>query len=254
MGFLLLFLGFIALIFMFSGGCGIKKPPKPPPYPEFQVKRIGDLVYVITADENVVVEGFEKGRGFWFTRREEKFCFKVSHRRGKTVLRCVGASPRGRPRVQVDLREDRVLIRAKGFGLYRIYPVGETLIPVQVAEFRDTLILKRERRTRRFGITGVLRNAETEPVLVEVPPLEPPAPEPPEDLSYTVRGNRIILFWRGGEGLRYLVYRNGSLVTREPIRANVFVDRLPTSETVYEVVAINRFGKRSEPAVILYRP
>ncbi|MDQ7038468.1 MAG: hypothetical protein Q9N26_04640 [Aquificota bacterium] len=239
---------------MFLESCGVKKPPKPPPYPEFQVKRIGDLVYVIPKGREVVVKGFVKGEGFWYRKEEGRFCFKVSHRRGRSVLSCVEGKVTGKPEVEVRVLEDRVVIRARGFEGYRVYPVMDELIPIEVARFRNETTLRREHTLRRYGITGVVRGAETEPVIVEVPPLEPPVPDPPEDLSYTVRGNRIVIFWRWEEGVSYLVYRGDKLLTEKPIKTNVFVDDLPPRVTVYRVVAVNRFGKRSRPAVIVYRP
>ncbi len=254
MGFLCLILVFMFLSLMFSGGCGIKKPPKPPPYPEFQVKRIGDLVYVITSDREVVVEGFVKGEGFWYRREAGKFCFKVSHRRGRSVLSCVEGKVSGMPEVEMRVLDDRVVITARGFKSYRVYPVKEMLIPKEVGGFENKIVLKRGYKMKRYGITGVVRGAETEPVIVEVPPLEPPVPEPPRDLSYTVRGKRIFIFWKGEEEVSYLVYRGDKLLTPRPIRANIFVDEIPPPGTIYRVVAVNRFGKRSKPAVIVYRP
>ena len=254
MGFLNLVLLFMVLVFFFSEGCGIKKPPKPPPRPEFQVRRIGDLVYVIPTDGNVVVEGFERAKGFWVLRREERFCFKVSHVKGKSVLQCVEEAPKGRPEAKVEVLRDRVVVRLKGFRSYRVYPVKDDLIPVPVMESNGEVVLRRSHVARRFGITGVVDGVETEPLFVEVPPVETERPEKPKDLKYTVKGNRIVIFWRGEEGMRYLVYRNDTLLTEEPILVNVFVDRLPEPGTVYRVISVNDEGVRSEPAQIVYRP
>ena len=250
----LLILFFFSLILFLIEACGIKRPPKPPPYPEFQVRRIGGYVYLLTQDRDVVPEGFEKLGNFWVVKRQERFCFEVSHRRGRSVMRCVEEAPKGKPKVKIEVYEERVLLRLKGYKLYRVYRFEGYLVPVPVAESKGTVTLRRGEKRKVFAVTGVMGNRETEPVLIEVPPLQLPKPKPPEDLSYTVRGKRIVLFWRGEEGLKYLVYRNGELLTSEPIISNVFIDKLPPPGTVYRVVSVDERGERSEPAEIVYRP
>ncbi len=239
---------------MFFVGCGIKKPPKPPPYPHVQVKRLGDIVYVLTPDKDVVVEGFERKKGFWYKVSGEKFCFKVSHKRGRTALRCVEDAPEEKPDVEVRILKEKVFIKAKGFRRYRIYRAEEIPLPPHMLEFEGETYVRRDLREVKLAITGVVNGSETEPVFVRIPPVEPPSPEPPQDLSYTVRNGKIVLFWRGEEEIRYLVYRNNTLLTEKPIRTNLFIDNLPPPGTVYRVVAVNRFGVRSKPAEIVYRP
>lgn len=236
-------------------GCGIKKSPKPLPLPNYEVKRIGSKVYVIAPVSEVEVKGFEVVNGFFVKEHPDRFCFRIRRLGGREVFHCVNRAKEGKPSVKVSFEGKKATLMFEEEGTYRIYPVKEHLIPKKVKEFKGrVLVMERTFENRTYAVTKVEGSVESEPAVVNIPPLQPPRPEPPEDVSLVVREGRLYLYWWGGEDNRYLVYRNGRLLTQEPIIRNVFVDDVPQTETVYEVVSVNKFGVRSEPARIIYKP
>ena len=236
--------------------CGIKKPPKPVLPPKYELKRIGSKVFLIPKTKALKAEGFVPVNGLLLKEDPSRFCFKVSGPQGKEVLSCVEEAVKVRPKAEAKVVEDKVEVLMADKGTYRVYAYkGGELVPKPVMEFSGNRIeLKRDYKEKIFGITKVIGKVESEPVVVKIPPLEPPEPEPPEDLRYIVRGGKLYIYWSGGDDLSFLVYRNGKLLTSEPIVRNYFVDKLPEAETVYEVVSVNRLGGKSKPVRIVYRP
>lgn len=245
----------LCLIIFKLFSCGIKRDPKPPPLPDFELYRIGSYLYLVPLKGEILVEGFQR-KDFYFVREEPgRLCFTVRRKGGREVLRCVEEAVRETPRVEIRIEPERVLILPREEGRFRLYPYREELIPKPVAEFGEKAELRREFRERIYALTRVIGPVESAPLLVRVPPREPPAPPKPEHLRITVRDSKLYLYWWvEGEVEGFLVFRNEQLLTEEPIRSNVFVDDLPEGEVVYRVISINRFGKKSQPAEIRYRP
>ncbi len=248
---------FLLLKFGLILSCGIKKPPKPLPPPEYELKRIGSKVYLIPKIKGLKAEGFVPIDGFLVRDDPSRFCFKVSSPKGREVLSCVEEAGAGRPSLEVEVKNDRVEIIAKEVGTYRLYPYRDgKLIPKPLAEVRGRKMeIERGLKPKIVGVTKVMGRVESEPTIVEIPPVEPLRPAPPEDVRYVVRGDKLFLYWWGPDDeVRFLVYRNGKLLTPEPIVSNYYVDELPKRETVYEIVSVNSAGAKSEPARIVYRP
>ncbi len=236
--------------------CGIKKEPKPPPLPEFEVKRIGSLVFLIPSVPDVEAEGFVKGDGFLVRKEPSRFCFRVGVKGGRETLRCVEGAKDKRPSAEVKLEEDHVILFLREEGIYRLYPYEGRLIPKPIMEVRGRVLnVRREYEKKVYALTQVIDNVESQPLLVEVPPIESEAPPPPKRLSFLVRGNRLYLYWSASdEATGFLVFRNGRLLTERPVVGNVFIDDVPAEVTVYEVVAVNRWGRKSKPVRVIYRP
>ncbi|WP_157560584.1 hypothetical protein [Hydrogenivirga sp. 128-5-R1-1] len=247
---------FLLLNLLFFLSCGIKGDVKPLPEPEYKLSRIGNKVYLIPKNEKIVPEGFLKRKGFYVREEPGRFCFSVKHLEGKEELACVGGSPHKRPRLKLEVREEYVRVLFEEGGTYRVYPYEEELLPEPVKEVKgDSLSLERRLNPYRVAITMVVGGVESEPVVVEVPPRKPPKPPKPEHLRLVVKGDKLYLYWwTEEEKVGFLVFRNGKLLTRRPLRNNVFVDRVPEGEAVYEVRSVNEFGVESEPARIIYRP
>ena len=235
-------------------GCGVKKAPKPPPLPHYDVKRIGSKVYLIPLEEGIEVKGFEMKRGFLVKERSSSFCFEIKKREGRRVYRCIGEAVREKPTARVHLKRDRAIVKLEESGIYRLYPVRDTLIPRTMKEIRgDEFIIERVREKRTYALTKVIGSVESEPLFIEIPPIKPTPPPPPRDIGYVVRDGYLYLHWRGdAEG--YLIYRDGKPLTEKPVRGNVFVDELPSGEAVYEILAVGEDGITSEPVRFIYRP
>ena len=258
MGIILKRFGLLILIFMYILGCGIKKYPVPPPYPEFTIKRIGDKVYLIPETKGIKPEGFVK-KGDMFVRIEsDPFCFKVTHELGRSVMRCVEGAKGEPPYARVmDLGEEAG-IQLSGYRSFRFYRVsgGDIILPHFLETEGGEVRLKKSIKGMRVAITGVLSGVESEPAYVEIPAKEIPPPQPPEDLRLMVRGSTLYLYWwhRDEDILGFIIRKNGMTLTDKPIRSYVFSEPAPEKETTYEVIAVNRFGKESQPARITYRP
>jgi hypothetical protein len=249
---------FLFLLSSVIVGCGIKKPPQPLPEPSFEVKRIGKVVYIIPLQKGISAEGFLKKGDFLIRIDGRSFCFNVRHPLGKKKEACVPPAGGEKPSVALELAEDRVILNLRGYGSYRIYPVQEDgfLIPREIKEIKGTkAVLDRRFKDYKVAITGVMPGRESSPLVIEVLSRDPPVPEPPRDLQLVRRGQKIYLYWwHGEENLTFMVLRNGELLTKEPIRTNAFSDKAPQEETLYEVIAINRFNVKSPPARIIYKP
>ncbi len=250
--------GFLFLIFSLLIGCGIKKSPVPLPYPEFTVKRIGDRIYLIPKTGDIKPEGFVK-KGDLFVRIDSSpFCFKVTHRLGRSVMRCVEGARGEPPSVSITDLGEEVGINLGGYRLFRFYSVsgGDITLPHFLEAGEGEVRLKKSLKSMKVAITGVLGSVESEPAYIEIPAKEVPSPAPPEDLRLIVRGGILYLYWwHREENIRgFIIRKNGMTITGRPIRSYVFSEPAPEEETTYEVIAINRFGKESEPARITYKP
>ncbi len=235
--------------------CGVKSDVKPLPEPEYEVLRIGEMVYLIPKNREVMPEGFRKEDGFFLRRERKKFCFEVKHVEGKSELACVGRAVEEKPSVELRLTREEAVLLFKDPGRYRIYPFRGELIPRRISEVKgDRAVLKRGYKPYKVAVTKVINGSESPPVIVEIAPREPPKPSRPEGLKLVVRGGKLYLYWWSEEDVRFLVYKNGELVTPEPTVQNVFVDDLPREKTTYEIRAVNEFGVKSEPVRIIYKP
>ncbi len=232
----------------------MKRDPRPLPLPHFDLYRVGSYVYLVPREGEIVAEGFERRNSYLVRRVEDSFCFRVRRVGGRELLRCVARAHLTPPEVEVEVRPESVLLTAPE-GRYRLYAYRDGLVPPPLREFGGRLELERELEERVYAVTEVLGDVESAPVLIRVPPKEPPEPPPPRDVRYTVRDGRLYIYWWADEGAEgFLVYRDRRLLTETPIRSHVFIDDLPEGEVVYEIVSVNRFGKRSKPAVLRYRP
>jgi len=252
---------FLKFLFLFLNlcliyACGIKKDPKPLPLPEFDLRRIGTYVYLIPKEKGIHAEGFYKEKDYMYRVEEENFCFRVWKEKGRERNVCVEKAYIYRPEAELIFEEDRLIVRLSRSGKYRAYPYTDRLIPKLIKEFEGSEVsLPREYSAKRYAITEVKGSVESKPLVVEVPPKIPPKPPKPEEVSYVKRGGKIYIFWSMQENVKgYLVYRNGKLLTPEPIIQNVFVDKEPKKLMRYEIVSVNKFGVKSEPAVLIYRP
>jgi len=243
----------IFLIPLVCTSCGVKRDPQPLPLPEFDLLRIGSRIYVVPRKGEILPEGFERRDSFFIRQEAGRVCFTVRRLEGGKVLSCVQEAVREKPKLEVRVESERVLVLSK--GRFRVYPYRGELVPRPLKEFTDSLVLERGFEEKVYAVTQITGSVESPPVLIRVPPKEPPTPPPPKDLSFAVRGGKIYIYWRSeGEVEGFLVYRNGRLLTQKPVKSHVFAENLPAGEAVYEVVSVNRFGRKSKPATIHYRP
>ncbi len=244
----------VLLIIPIILSCGIKKSPKPPLKPKFDVKRIGAYVYVIPKEDNITVKGFKKHGNYYLKMVSGKDCFKVKSP-GKSDARvCVEEALTLTPEVEIKRRGEHVELALRGFRRWNLYELKEdNLILESEREVRrKTLRLERDYVKRCYAITGVMGKRESPPYNFCVSPKPIPRPEPPKNLELVVSQDKLILVWSLKESLEYVVYKNGREVYRT--RGNSFVGELPEGTTTYEVIAINPLGGRSEPAKVVYRP
>ncbi|GAB6066525.1 hypothetical protein JCM9492_16200 [Aquifex pyrophilus] len=236
--------------------CGIKSSPKPLPEPIFTLKRIGDYVYVI--GEDIEVKGFKKHKNFWYKKEERAFCFYVKHVKGKEKKACVPEAGRIKPRISYEEKEEKVIIRAEEKGIYNVYPYeGNLLIPFPLKTFEDSAELQKKYGDYEVGITKVINDVESQPVRLKIKRKPYPVPEPPYSAGYVISDGELILYWfhRDFENLKgFYVYKNGKKLNKEPIKRNVYVDRMPEERTIYKITAVNNFGVESEPVTVEVLP
>ncbi len=249
----LLFFNFLLFL-----SCGIKKEPSPPPVPKFKIHRIGSHVYVIPLSKEIVLEGFRSVDGYYIKETPSRFCFIVKHIRGRELLQCVEEARSQKISSRILIKEDEVILKFDEEGTYRVYPYKKMLVPKILKEVRGNVIrFKREYKEKIFAITKVINSVESEPLIVKVPPRALPRPPKPEKVSYAVRENNLFIYWwldNDEDVVGFLIYRDGELLTEKAQGSNVYVDRLPRKKTVYEIFSVNRFGIKSEPAVLIYSP
>ena len=249
---------FSHLILLISFGCGIKKDPVPLPKPDFEVKRIGEKVYLIPDKDVVKAEGFIRKGKYFFRIDSKAFCFRVYHRLGRSARACVEEAPGESLKIFQEITEDGLIINLSGFERYRIYKVSDKgeLIPESSREVRkQSVLLERRYNDYEVAITGVTGSVESEPVFIKVPSKEPPTPSPPQEVKIIKKEGKVVLYWsHPEEDVLFEVYRDGALRTPSPIRVTVFAEEDPGEPAVYEIVAVNRFGKKSLPARVFYRP
>ncbi len=250
---------FLLFSFLFLSliSCGVKTEPKPLPEPEFQVKRIGEFIYVI--GNNLEISGFKKGDGFWFTRKKDAFCFYVKKVKGKGKKACVVEAIEYFPNIRTKELKESIKIFSEEEGTFRVYRVNRTIpLPFPVKEFTHETTVKKTYSKYRVAVTKVLReNVESYPIYIEIPPKPKPVPEPPYDVGYFRLNKKIVIYWfhNDFENLEgFNVYKNGEKVNKVPIKKNTFVDNYPEESTVYEIKAVNKFGLESKGILIKIEP
>ena len=235
--------------------CGIKTDVEPLPKPKYRVLRVGELVYIIPEDKNVIPEGFRKEGNFFVKKERGRFCFRVRHVEGKEETRCVREASSDKPEARVEVEGDHLKLSLEEEGKYRVYPYRDRLIPQPIEEVEGDLItLKRKYEPYKVAITKVENGIESAPIVVDVPALKPPTPTPPKGVKILKKAGKIYIYWWAEENMKYMVYKNGMPLTKEPTQATIVSDEIPAQETTYEVIAINEFGVRSKPARIIYKP
>lgn len=235
--------------------CGIKTDVEPLPKPKYKVLRVGDWVYIIPEDKKVIPEGFRKEGNFFVRKERGRFCFRVRHVEGKEETRCVREASSEKPRARLKVEGDKLKVLMEEEGIYRVYPYRDPLIPSPIEETESGLIiLSRKYKPYKVAITKVVDGIESDPIIVEVPALKPPAPPPPKGVKILKKAGKIYIYWWAEENMKYMVYRNGEPLTKEPTHATIVSDDIPKQETTYEVVAINEFGVKSKPTRITYKP
>ena len=247
---LLLFFLFLSL-----SSCGIKSKPSPLPEPKFEVKRIGEFVYVL--GNKLEVEGFKRANNFWYTKNPERFCFVVKRVNGKSKNVCVPKAPKEVPKVKVKNLKEKVLILTQEEGVYHLYNVIDDLpVPFQLQEFRNKVSLEKSYYKYRVAITKVLKKSiESYPLYIEVKPKPKPTPKPPYDGGYILIEDKLILYWfhEDFENLiGFNVYKNGKRLNNNPIKKSVYIDKVPDREVLYEIRAINSFGLESKSFKIVF--
>ena len=248
---LLLFFLFLSLT-----SCGIKSKPKPLPEPQFQLKRIGEFVYIIGND--LEVPGFQKEEGFWFTRERKAFCFEVKRIEGKKKKVCVPEAPNQEPTVSVEELREAIKITSKDEGKFRIYKLKDGIpIPFPIGEFTKEALIEKNYSEYRVAVAKVLNeNVESEPVFIKVSPKPKPVPQPPHEISYLRIDAKVVIYWfhEDIENLQgFNIYKNGKRVNKEPLKGNTFIDDYRDQTTEYEVRAVNEFGIESK-GVKIYVP
>jgi len=189
-------------------------------------------------------------------KSEKAVCFRVRHAEGKSVLQCVDRASEYIPEVARRKEDKELVLEMEREGVYRVYPYESRIVPSRIGEFKGREVrLKRGFKPYKVAITMVVGRVESKPLIIEVPPIEPPKPPPPSALKFIKKEGKLYLYWsHPDEGVRFEVYRNGQLLTQEAIIQNLYVDNVPERETLYEVIAVSEDGARSEPARVIYKP
>ena len=239
-----------SFVMVFIGACGVKKAPKPPKKPDYEVYRIGKYVYIVPKEEGLKVEKARKVGKNMVIYTKKPLCFRIQKEGKRTVKECVGGAVEGKPEYGILVRDRELVVKFKEEGTYRVYRYSDMPLPPPIGEVKGKEIrLERKAEGETYGITKVVGSAETEPVVIRVPPRLFLPPPPPQDVSYAVRGGKIYIFWRSPrDDLRFIVHRNGKPLKEKPIKAPVIVDDLPSEETVYEIFSVDERGLRSKPA------
>ena len=246
----------IALALSLSA-CGIKAPPKPPEPPKVLVKRIGDYVYIKPLDNEVFkVKGFEKSGNIFYKRDKSSFCFDVEGKDASSLY-CVPPAIEKRPVVLKAYRKFRIHLSLRGFKRFRLYkhPAGRPFDPFEGSMVvGKNAVLPPDFSSFCYAITGIENGIESFPVEVCFKKQTPPVPQTPKNVNFTVYHDKIYIYWEPNEDegytIGYLVYKNGKLLTKKPIRSNVFEDTLPKGFTVYKIEAVGEYGTKSKPAEI----
>ncbi len=246
----------IAMAFSLSA-CGIKAPPKPPEPPKVLVKRIGDYVYIKPYQNEVLkVKGFYKEGNIFFKKDKSSFCFEIEGKDASSLY-CVPPAIEKRPIVVKAYRKFKIYLSLKGFKRFRLYkhPIDKPFNPFEESiTVGGKAILPPDFSSFCYTITGLQNGVESYPRDICFKKQTPPIPKTPQNANFTVYNNKIYLYWEPNEDsgytIGYLVYKNGELLTKRPIRSNVFVDRLPKGFTVYKIEAISEYGTKSKPAEI----
>ncbi len=248
---------FLFFLFLSLLSCGIKSKPKPLPEPKFQIKRIGEFVYVI--GNNLEVPGFKKVDGFWFTQKEEAFCFDVKRIKGKSKRVCVPKAVKQYPQISVKELKGAVKLISKEEGIFRIYKIKNTFpVPFPIKEFNKETFIPKTYSKYRIAVTKTLKeNVESAPIFIDIPPKPKPIPDPPYDVGYFILDGKVVIYWfhKKFEDLQgFNIYKNGKKINKKPLKVNTFVDTYPQQTTIYEIRAVNKFGLESKGVSIKIKP
>jgi len=248
--------GLLLLLFLFLS-CGVKGDPKPPPEPQFSVKRVGPFVFVI--GEDLLVPGFNRGKGFWYKKEPRPLCFTVKHAYGRSKTACVEGEPPLKPRITLKEEGDKLLLRGEEGVLYRVYPLsGELPLPFPLKEFKGKGYLEKKYKPYKVALSQVVKeNLEAGPLYLEVPPKPLPVPPPPEEFGYLEEGDKLYLYWFHPEPEKlagFNLYEDGKKLNSSPVRGFTYSLKKPSKKTLFEVRAVNAFGVESKGAILLYSP
>lgn len=244
-----------SFVMVFVSACGVKKAPKPPKKPEYEVYRIGKYIYIVPKEEGLKVEKARKMGKIMVIHTGKPLCFRIRKEGKREVEECVGRAVEGKPDYEILVGDKELVVRFKEVGTYRVYRYSDMPLPPPVKEVKGKEVrLERKAEAETYGITKVVESAETEPAVIRVPPRLFLSPPPPQDVSYAVRGGKIYIFWSSPrDDLSFVVYKNGRPLTEKPTKAPVIVDDLPTGEVIYEIFSVDERGLRSKPARLKVR-
>ncbi len=238
--------------------CGIKGPPVPPPPPDISLKRIGDYIYIKpNVHQKLEIKGFIYQNGLYVRKDKSSLCFNVKDRFTRTSgFYCIPPAIEKTPTVVKYYRKFHIHLYLKGFETYRIYKhkIDHGFDPFDGELIKSIATLPPDFSSFCYSITGVFDSVESAPKEVCFQKQIPPLPKTPQNLNFSIYKNKLYLYWEpnqdNGYTKGYVVYKNGILITKHPIKANVFVDRLPKGFTVYKVQAVSVFNSKSQPAEI----
>jgi len=217
---------------------------------------MGEYVFVI--GKNLEVEGFKKGRDYWYTTKREAFCFQVKRVEGKTKKACVEEAPILLPEVSVKEEEEFLVLAGEEGKLYRVYPYsGDHPEPFALQEFKGRGKLKKRYAPYSVALTEVLNGTESSPLVLFVPPKKPPSPPPPEGLSYLLHDGKIVFYWFHPEPERivgFRLYLNGKPLNEKPLFVFTYELPLTSGRLTFGVSAVNSFGVESKVITKTFDP
>lgn len=251
----------LILSFLLASSCGIKAPPKPPLPPPVDIKRIGDYVYVFPKEKNtqLKVKGFNKLDDFYYKVENKAFCFDVYDKTDDiSGSFCVPKAIDKKPKILKVERNSDIKIYLSGFDTYKIYITSSENSILYPKSFKrvNRNIFKTNNIYNKsfcFAITGDLNGFESKPNFVCFKKEAPPKPSPPKGVSFNIYNGKLYIYWdvsKDPNVIGYLIEENSKLITKKPVEGNVFVTKAPRVFTRYSIIAVNRFGEKSEPYTV----
>lgn len=239
--------------------CGIKGPPVPPPPPDIALKRIGEYIYIKpNKNQKIKISGFKYVDGIFVKKDKASSCFEVKDSSTNTSAEyCVPPAIEKKPIIVKAYRRFRIHIFLTGYNTYRLYKhkLNEGFNPFGKAiTIHNEAILPPDFSAFCYSITGIYYSSESSPSTVCFKRQTPPIPQTPQNANFSIYKNKIYIYWEPNQDdnytIGYLVYKNDKLLTKHPIRSNVFVDNLPKGFTVYKIEAVGMYNTKSKPAKV----